>query len=383
MLVKTMSQTVPPNAPKVPVPQPGIADLAPYVPGKAPIAKDSAQEIFKLSSNESALGPSPKAMAAFEAATGDLHLYPDGSAAGLREAIGNEYGLNPDHLICGAGSDEILQLLCQAYLGVGDNIVQSAHGFLVYAIAAQACGAQVRFAEETDLTADIDAMLALIDERTKIIFLANPNNPTGTWLSKDQIAQLHANLPPHVLLVLDAAYAEYMTNDAYEPGIDLVSRNRNVVMTRTFSKIYGLGALRLGWAYGPPGIIDILNRVRGPFNVSAPAQLAGIAAVGDHEFVEKNRQHNEHERAVMTQRLRGLGLRVQDSAGNFLLVHFEQVPGRAASDMQAYLAKEGVMVREMTAYGLPDALRISIGESKANHRCLDLLDARLGENGNG
>ncbi|MEL6378887.1 MAG: histidinol-phosphate transaminase [Pseudomonadota bacterium] len=353
------------------MPRPGVLAIDPYVGGKSKTVFDG--QVHKLSSNESALGASPHAVDAYRSAADTLALYPDGGATALREKIAEIHGLDPAHLICGAGSDEILQLLCRGYLTDGDNSVQSAHGFLVYALAAKACGAEVHFAPETDLRADVDALLGAVDDRTRLVFLANPNNPTGTWLPAHEIERLHDGLRSDIILVLDAAYAEYMDDKAYEAGAALVKAHGNVVMTRTFSKIYGLGALRLGWAYGPPAIIDALNRIRGPFNVSTAAQSAGVAAMGDQAFVRENRAHNTTERAIMFQRLQGLGLSVVPSAGNFLLVRFPDEAGSRAHEVHAWLMERGVIVRAMDAYGLTDYLRISVGPGDANRRVLDLL----------
>ena len=359
-----------------PEPRPGILDIAPYVPGgsEAP----GATKIYKLSSNESALGASPKAIEAYQDARNELHLYPDGSAAQLREKIAETYGLDAARIICGSGSDELLQLLTRAYVGPGDNIVQSDHGFLVYALAAKSCGGEVRFAPERNLTTDVDAMLEQADERTKIVFIANPNNPTGTYIADSEVRRLRENLREDVILVIDSAYAEYLEEDDYDAGAALVEENDNVVMTRTFSKIYGLGGVRLGWAYFPPAIADVVNRIRGPFNVNAPAIAAGVAALGDQAFVSENRSFNKRERDVMAQAIGGMGLNFQPSFGNFLLVQFPDEPGRRAADIQSYLRENGVIVREMGAYKLGDWLRISIGVQEGNVRCIDLLREKFG-----
>lgn len=354
-----------------PTPRPGILDITPYVPGGA--HAPGARKVFKLSSNESALGPSPNAVEAYKAAAGILHEYPDGAASDLRAAIGAAYGLDPSRIVCGAGSDELLQLLARAFLGPGDNAVQTQYGFLVYAIATKACGAEIRYAPEPMLIANVDAILATVDEATRIVFLANPNNPTGTYIPASEMRRLRESLRPDVLLVLDAAYAEYMDAPDYEPGAALVDESDNVVMTRTFSKIYGLASLRLGWAYCPPAIADILNRIRGPFNVSAPALAAGAAAVADHAFVRRNCAHNRRERDWLAQQLGRLGLPFQPSAANFILARFPDEPGRTAKDVAARLKADGVIVREMDAYGLPDRLRISIGPAEANRRFIELL----------
>src|SRR3954471_14812629 len=275
-----------------PVPNPGILEIAPYTPGKSPVP-EPGRKVFKLSANETPLGPSPKAMAAYRSAVDHLEDYPEGTSRVLREAIGRTFGLDPDRIICGAGSDEILNLLAHAYLKHGDEAISTAHGFLVYPIATMANGAINVVAPETNFTADVDAILARVSPRTKLVWLANPNNPTGTYLPFDEVKRLRGALPPHVLLVLDAAYSEYVRRNDYEAGIELVATCENVVMCRTFSKIYGLAALRLGWLYGPAHVVDAINRIRGPFNVNAAAIAAGIAAIQDAAHVERARAHNE------------------------------------------------------------------------------------------
>ena len=359
-----------------PEPRPGILDIAPYVPGSSRAA--GGAKTYKLSSNESALGPSPKARAAFEAAGGDLHLYPDGSATALREAIAQKHGLNPAQIVCGAGSDELLQLLTRAYTGPENNIVQSDHGFLVYALAAKSCGAEVRFAPEKNLTCDVDAMAALADDQTTLCFIANPNNPTGTYVPETDLRRLREKLPKHVILVVDSAYAEYMEEPDYADGAAMVDAFDNVVMTRTFSKIYGLGGLRLGWGYFPQAIADVMHRVRGPFNVSAAAIEAGVAAIGDDDFVVRNIAHNRQERARVARRLGGLGLECVPSFGNFILVRFPERQGEDAGAILQYLSERGVIVRGVGAYKLPDFLRISIGAREANDAMLAALESKFG-----
>lgn len=356
-----------------PTPRPGILDIKPYVPGSS--AAPGAETVYKLSSNESALGASKDAMAAYSDAQDELFLYPDGGCTDLRAKIASTYKLKADRIVCGAGSDEILQLLTKAYAGEGDNIVQSDHGFLVYALAAKSCGADVKFAPEKNLTCDIDAMLGAVDEHTKIVFIANPNNPTGTYVPDSEIRRLRENLRDDVLLVIDAAYAEYMEADDYADGAALVEENDNVVMTRTFSKIYGLAAVRLGWGYCPPAIADVLNRIRGPFNVTMAAQRAGIAALGDQDFVVRNRDFNRKEREIMMQRLGGLGIECAPAFGNFILL---RAPDGHADKLQGYLRDNGVIVREMGAYKLGDWLRVSVGPEIANRRFLDLMESHIG-----
>ncbi len=348
----------------VPEPRPGILDIAPYVPGKSEATGNV--RLFKLSSNESALGPSPKAVAAFCEASEALQLYPDGSAARLRQAIADRHGLNRDHIVCGAGSDELLALLAHAYLGPGDEAIHSAHGFLVYPIAIRANNAVPVVAPEQALTASVDNILALVTARTKMVFLANPNNPTGTYLPFDEVKRLHAGLPRRSLLVLDAAYAEYVRRNDYAAGIELVASAGNVVMTRTFSKAYGLAALRLGWAYCPAHVADALNRIRGPFNVNGPAIAAGIAAIGDQAHLDAAIAHNEHWLPWLSQQISGLGLEVTPSAGNFILIHFPADKVLSAEAADAFLSRRGLVLRRLDAYGLPRGLRATIGGEEAN-----------------
>ncbi|MEI7598654.1 MAG: histidinol-phosphate transaminase [Aestuariivirga sp.] len=346
-----------------PQPKPGILDIAAYVPGKSS-AKGS--KVHKLSSNESPIGASLKAIEAYKAAAGTLELYPDGSATLLRKAIAGRFGLKADNIVCGAGSDELLQLIAHAYLSPGDEAIYSQYGFLVYPIAIQSNGATAVIAPEKEFLADVDAILARVTERTKIVFLANPNNPTGCYLPFSEVKRLHAGLPAHVMLVLDAAYAEYVRRNDYEAGIEIVSTSDNVVMTRTYSKIFGLAALRLGWAYCPAHVADVLNRVRGPFNVSAPAIAAGIAAIEDHEFIERAVSHNETWLPWLTKELFALDLKVTPSVGNFVLVHFPANEKHHAHVADAFLQENGFVVRRMDAYGLPNALRVTVGAEEAN-----------------
>jgi len=341
-----------------PRPRPGILELAPYVGGEA--KAPGANRVIRLASNENPLGAGAAAVAAYRALEGELHRYPDGSAAELRHAIAAAEGLKPEQIVCGAGSDELIALLVKAYAGPGDEVLYSRHGFLMYAIAALAAGAKPVAAPERDLTADVDALLGLVSERTRLVFIATPNNPTGTLLLRAELERLQRGLPADVLLVLDAAYAEYVEHPDYESGAALVERCPNVVMLRTFSKIHGLAALRLGWAYAPPAVTDVLNRVRGPFNVPAPAQAAGIAAIADAAHAQRSRAHNARLLPWFAAELHALGLAPQPSAGNFVLV---RCPGGSAQAdlVLRHLKSEGILVRGMAGYGLPDCLRITIG----------------------
>ena len=364
-----------------PVAKPGVMNIAPYVGGECDIP--GVERVIKLSSNEGPFGPSDATSAAFEAESKALHRYPDGSAVKLRTAIGDRYNLDPAKIVCGAGSDEIISLLCKAYAGPGDEVLYSEHGFLMYPISAHAAGATPVTAPETNRTANVDALLAAQTERTKIVFLANPNNPTGTYLPSDEVARLRAGLRDDVLLVIDAAYAEYVVSDDYTPGIELVDAADNTVMTRTFSKIFAMGGMRLGWAYAPANVIDVLSRVRGPFNVSAAAMAAGVAAIADRAFEDKSRAHNLQWREWTATELRKLGLDVTPSVGNFLLVCFGTDPSRNAEAADAFLKSRGIVVRRMGGYGFPNCLRITIGLEDEMRAVVDTLSKFLGRNDTG
>jgi histidinol-phosphate aminotransferase len=347
-----------------PQPRPGVLDIAPYVPGKS--KGSHGKTVHKLSSNETPLGTSDAARAAIEAVARHLELYPDGSATELRAAIGEVYGLNPDRIICGAGSDEVLSLIANAYLGPGDEAIYSEHGFLVYDIAIRAAGATPVIAPEKDMTTDVDAILARVTDKTRMVFIANPNNPTGTYLPFEEVKRLHEGLPANVLLVLDAAYAEYVRRNDYESGLELAATSDNVIMTRTFSKIYGLANLRLGWGFGPAHVIDALNRIRGPFNINGMAIAAGMAAVRDRDFVTRSIEHNDTWLPWVTAELEKLGLKVTPSVGNFVLVHFPDEDGKRAADADAYLLERGCVLRMVGNYGLPNSIRMTIGSEEAN-----------------
>jgi histidinol-phosphate aminotransferase len=354
-----------------PEPRPGVMQIDAYVPGKSKAGAGVAK-VHKLSSNETPLGPSPKAVEAVRAAD-HFELYPDGSATRLREAIAAKYGLDPARIICGAGSDELLSLITNAYVGPGDEGIFSEHGFLVYRIAVLAAGGVPVVAPETDYHANVDAILARVTTRTRIVYLANPNNPTGTYLPFHEVKRLHAGLPSHVVLVLDAAYAEYVRRNDYEAGLELVATAENVVMTRTFSKIHGLANLRLGWMVAPAHIIDAVNRIRGPFNINGPAMAAGIAAIQDDAHVGRAVAHNEQWLAWLTREIEALGLKVTPSVGNFLLLHFPREAGRTAREADAFLSSRGLILRRIDAYGLPHALRLTIGDEEANRLVVDTL----------
>jgi histidinol-phosphate aminotransferase len=360
-----------------PQPRPGVLDIAPYIPGKS--SAPGVAKVFKLSSNETPLGPGESTIAAYRAVGAHLEDYPDGSASALREAIGDVFGLDPARIVCGAGSDDLLNLIARAYLTDGDEAIHTTHGFLVYPIATLGTGAKPIAAPEKNFTADVDAILTAVSKKTKVVFLANPNNPTGTYIPFDEVKRLHRSLPGNVLLVLDAAYAEYVRRNDYESGIELVATTDNVVMCRTFSKIYGLAALRLGWMYGPAPVVDAINRIRGPFNVNAPAIAAGIAAIRDTAHIERSREHNTRWLAWLTEEIGKLGLSVTPSVGNFVLIHFPESKGRTAKEADAFLSKRGLILRQVGAYKLPNALRMSVGTEEANRLVLKALAEFLGK----
>ncbi len=351
-----------------PVPQPGILKIAPYVPGKSQAAPGVMP--VKLSANESPLGASPRAIAAFRAQAERLEVYPEGSSRLLREALGEVHGLDPDRILCGGGSDEVLHLLAQTYLGAGDEAVMSQYGFNVYPIVTRGASADIVMAPETDYRADVDALLGAVTGRTRLVFLANPNNPTGTYLSAAELDRLHRGLRADILLVVDSAYAEYVTAADYAVGVDLVDRAENVVMVRTFSKM-GLAALRIGWMYGPAHVIDAVNRIRGPFNVSLPAQHAGAEAARDVAFTAALNRHNARWRDWLARSIGSNRLRVVDSQANFVMVLFPD-PSEARAAFQALLER-GLIVREIHGYGIAEGLRISIGREEHMRRVVEVL----------
>ncbi len=354
-----------------PVPRPGVLDVPPYVPGKSKLTGDGP--VIKLSSNETPLGASPRAIAAYREAAAHLDRYPDGAATGLREAIAAQTGLDPAHLVCGAGSDELFHLLAQAYLGPGDEAIYTAHGFLVYRIVILAAGATPVIAREPDLRASAEQIIAMLSPRTRAVFIANPNNPTGTYMPADEVRHLRAALPDHVLLVLDGAYAEYVGQADFDAGFDLVAGTSNTVMTRTFSKIHGLAAARVGWAYCPENIAQVINRIRSPFNVSGPGMAAAIEAIRDTEHVERAIAHNAEWRAWLTAQLRGCGIDVGESHANFVLAHFDADGARTSAAADAWLQARRIIVRRLDAYGLPDSLRISVGLAEENRAVASAL----------
>jgi histidinol-phosphate aminotransferase len=343
-----------------PIPRPEILTIHPYVAGESEIP--GANRTIKLSSNEGAFGVPPSAQAAITAAASEAHRYPDGGADGLRAALGKRWGLNPDRIVCGAGSDDLLYQFCLSYGGPGRDILMSAHGFSIYHIAGTYAGSRVIKVAERNLTADLDAMLAAVSVSTRLIFLANPNNPTGSMVPSAEVARFRAALPPEVLLVLDSAYAEYVTHPAYDAGVKLVEATDNTVMTRTFSKIFGLGGMRIGWCYAPPAVVDVLNRVRGPFNVSVAAQAAAIAALSEPGWVEAGCAHNTEYRPRLAAGIEAAGLKVWPSEGNFVLVDLGTTEAANAAD--AFLRASGIIVRKVGGYGLPHCLRVTVGTAE-------------------
>ncbi len=362
--------------PPAPRPKPGILEIDAYVPGESSVP--GGMKPIKLSSNETPLGPSAKAIEAYAAAARHLERYPDGQATALRHAIGRRYGLDPERIVCGSGSDEVLSMIAHAYLGPGDEGLYTEHGFLVYRIAILTNSATPVVASERNFTADIDALLSKVTPCTKVVFLANPNNPTGTYVPISEVRRLREGLPSNVILVLDAAYAEYVRRNDYEAGIELVETTNNTVMTRTFSKIFGLAALRIGWAYCPPDIAATLNRIRGPFNMSSPSIAAGAAAMDDAAHIDAAVIHNEHWLGYLTREIETLGLTVTPSVANFLLVHFPEAGSKTAGTCDVFLKSRGIIVRRVAGYGLPNCLRITVGTEQENRSVVSALAEFVG-----
>lgn len=359
-----------------PFPRPGILEITPYQAGESKIAGKTT--VMKLASNESPLGPSPAVAEALKAGFDTLQLYPDPTASALREALAAKYGVPAEQILCTSGSEQALHLVTRAYASLGDEVLFSQYGFIAYPIAAKAAGATPVIAPEQNFTTDIDALIARVSARTKVLFLANPNNPTGTYLPLSEIRRLHAALPERVLLVLDEAYAEYVTRDDYQSALALVKEGApNVMVSRTFSKIYGLAAMRVGWSVCPPAVIDVFNRIRETFNVGALSQRAALAALADEAHVKAARDHNAKWLAWISDELTKLGLKVTPSIGNFLLVHFSDADAAKAADQ--HLRGDGIIVRPVAGYGLPQCLRISVGKDSENKALVESLRRFMGK----
>lgn len=359
----------------LPTPQPGILDIALYVGGKSSVS--GVNRVIKLSSNEGALGPSPKAQAALHETAPDLHRYPDGGCLDLREAIAARHGLDVNTIVCGAGSDELIGLLVKAYVGPGEEVVYSEHGFLMYGIYAMGCGAKPVTVPDEDLVTTADGLLAKVSERTRIVFVTNPSNPTGTYMPADDLKRLRDSLPEHVLLVIDAAYSEFVDRNDFSDGQELAQTTPNTVMLRTFSKLHGLGGARVGWGVFPQEIADVMNRLRSPFNVASASQRAATAAMKDVEFQTLVKTHVAYWRPWVQDQLHALGLRTTESVANFVLVEFPAEGAVTAETVDRYLQSQGIIVRRVTSYGLPNWLRITIGTGEENQALIDCLKTFL------
>ncbi|MFV0293847.1 MAG: histidinol-phosphate transaminase [Paracoccus sp. (in: a-proteobacteria)] len=358
-------------------PQTGIMEITLYESGTAQLA--GQDNVVKLSSNENPSGPSEKVREAVIRAAHQMHRYPNSDHIGLRTAIGTVHGLDPDRIICGVGSDEIIHFLTQAYVGPGDEVVFTEHGFLMYRISTLAAGGTPVAVPERNRVTDTDAILAACSSRTKLVFIANPNNPTGTMIEPDQLERLASSLPGGAILVIDAAYSEYVTD--YDGGADLATRLPNVFMTRTFSKIYGLGGLRVGWGYGPRDIIDVLNRIRGPFNLSNIALAGAEAAISDQAHVRKSRDENTRLRNWLAESLAEKGVPSDASYANFILARFADEATANACDEA--LKAEGLIVRRVAGYGLPNCLRITIGDEPSCRRIAHVIGQFMAGRGHG
>lgn len=350
-----------------PLPRPGILDIKPYIGGEGRV--EGVAQLTRLASNENALGCSPLARDAYLKCANDLFRYPDGSAAELRGALGKTYDMNPDRIICGSGSEELISLLVRAYAGVGDEVLFPQYGFLMYPICAKAVGATPVTAPEKDFRTDVDALLKAVTPKTKMLLLANPNNPTGSYIGRDELKHLCEKLPSNILVLLDSAYAEFVREKDYSDGRDMVDAHPNVVMLRTFSKIYGLAALRLGWGYCSAEVAGVVNRVRGAFNVNAPAQAAGVAALNDKDFLKRTLDMTDTGRKYLTENIAALGYRVLPAVANFLLVEF----GPRAEEIRVALKDKGIFIRQMGAYNLPHHLRVTVGTAEDNTRVIEAL----------
>jgi histidinol-phosphate aminotransferase len=348
-------------------PKPGIMDIALYVGGASHV--DGQTNVLKLSSNENPLGPSAAAKDAVARSVHDMHRYPSTDHKPLRNAIGETWGVDPDRVICGVGSDEIIHFLCQCYAGRGDEVIHTEHGFAMYRISTLAAGATPVEVKENDRVTDVDAILEACNEKTKLVFIANPNNPTSTMIGEGELMRLADGLPPQTILVLDGAYAEFV--EGYDGGVSIIEARDNVVMTRTFSKIYGLGGLRVGWGYGPKEIIDVLNRIRGPFNLSSAALVAAEASVRDLDYLQKCRTENAKWRDWLSNALAEIGVPCDTSTANFVLARFgSETEANACDD---HLKSEGIVVRRVAGYKLPHCLRITVGDESACRRVVHAI----------
>jgi histidinol-phosphate aminotransferase len=354
--------------------RPGVLRLAPYVQGQSAI--EGVSDPIKLSSNESSQGPSPLAIEAYQQAAGQLNRYPDGSQQALRNAIGEVQGLDPQRIVCGNGSDELIQLMARAYVGDGDEALLSENGFVMSNIHCTAQGAELVIAPEKDYRVDVDAMLARVTDKTRFCTIANPNNPTGTYLTGDELRRLHAGLPGNCLFLIDDAYAEYVTAQDYADGTALVDEFDNVVMTRTFSKIYGLPSLRIGWAYCSASVFDLVQRIRTPFNTNGPALAAAAAAVRDGDYIAQLRTHNADWRERITEALTHMGIEVIPSQANFYLMRFNEATGKTGTEAAAFLQSRGIIPRP--AGGSDQFLRITIGLGHENEAVLSALTDYMG-----
>ncbi len=343
-------------------PQPGIMDIALYQGGASHV--EGVSNVLKLSSNENPAGPSDKAKEAYVRAAHDLHRYPSTDHLSLRTAIAETWGLDADRVIMGVGSDEILHFMCQAYAGPGDEVIHTEHGFALYRISTLAAGATPVEVKERDRVIDVDAILEACTKKTKLVYIANPANPTGTMIGPSEVARLAEGLPKQAILVLDGAYAEYV--EGFDAGLALIEERENVVMTRTFSKIYGLGGMRVGWGYGPQAIIDVLNRIRGPFNMSSAALAAAEAAVRDTAYFERCQRENARWREWLATALAEIGVPSDTSTANFILARFADE--EEAVGCNEYLLSQGIIVRHPKGYGFPHCLRITVGDESACRR---------------
>ncbi len=355
---------------------PGVAGIRPYQPGK-PVEELEAElgiaNAVKLASNENPRGPSPKAVQAIESILPELSRYPDGGGVVLKRALGAKLGVADEQITLGNGSNDVLELVVRAFATEHNSVVFSEHAFAVYPLATQAVGAQSIVVPAKEWAHDLDAMAKAMTSATRVMFIANPNNPTGTWVRKDELDEFLTSVPDHVIVVLDEAYFEYVMEDDYPNGIEYLDRHPNLVVTRTFSKVYGLAGLRIGYGISSCAIADLLNRIRQPFNVNSLAQAAALAALDDDDYVDQSKRLNHSELQRLCVEIKKLGLSYIESAGNFVSIDL----GRPADSIYDILLEQGVIVRPVANYGMPNHLRVTIGLPEENDRFLNTLKSCL------
>ena len=352
------------------LPKPKTVNVDLYIGGLSNI--QNVSNPVKLSANESALGPSPKVLEIFKSGF-NLKKYPDGKSSKLKEIIAKKFSINEDQILIGSGSDEIISLICQSFLNKDDEVIMSEDSFLMYRIYSQLNGAVVRFAKNENNKFSVSETLKLVTNKTKIVFIANPNNPSGTYINSDELMKLRKNLPENILLMVDDAYAEFVTKNDYKSGLDIFKNSKNTVVSRTFSKIFGLANLRLGWGYGSKEIIEAANLFRPPFNISGIAEKAGCAAILDDEWIKKNVEHNEKWSKIIFEKISSKNIITNDPVANFFLLNFDNAKLNSEQAFDIFINNK-ILLRKMNTYGIKNSLRVTIGTDEENKTFLDILD---------